>query len=328
MSTGKSVPATARKKILTRFLRFREANMLIILLVVILVITIGNQKFIEIDNIVNVLRSCSFIFLIGIAMTFVLVTAELDLSVGSMLTMGGVLTCMAMSAGIGIALSIIIGLAYGFLMGAINGILVVKARIPSLIVTLGTMYVGRGLVLIITEGTPIYPLPESFNAIAQGEALIIPNLVIIALVLAIIAHIVLKNTKYGRAVYATGGNKETARLAGINVDLTRIIVFVLTGVTSALAGILMASRLGSAQPAAGTGYEMLVIASVIIGGTSLFGGAGTILGTAIGALLMSIIQNGMVLLKISAYWHNLVLGIIIIIAVGFDQHRRRKSGIV
>jgi ribose/xylose/arabinose/galactoside ABC-type transport system permease subunit len=311
-----------------RLIKIREATMMMSLIVVILIIGIGNPAFFKVDNIVAVLRSTSFIFIMAIAMTYVLISAELDLSVGAVLAMAGLLTSTAMFNGVPIVFAILIGLAYGVLMGLFNGLLVTKASIPSLIVTLGTMYIGRGLTLILTQGAPIYPLPDAFNAIAQGESLVIPNLVLIAVVLAVIAHIVLKHTRYGRSVYATGGNRETARLAGINVDFIRISVFVLTGVASAAAGILMASRLGSGQPSAGQGYELLVIASAIIGGTSLFGGAGTILGTAIGALLMSVIQNGMVLLKISGNWHNLVIGVIIILAVGLDQYRRKKNGVI
>lgn len=321
-----SFESPVKTSILKKIISFREASMFLTLVVIIAIVGIGNPAFFSVDNLVNIIRSCSFIFLIGIAMTFVLITAELDLSVGSILALGGILTSLAIKANIPIVLSIVLGVAFGLFMGLANGILVVKAGIPSLIVTLGTMYIGKGLVLIITQGAPVYPLPDAFNQIGQGESLIIPNIVLIAIVLAVIAHIALKYTKYGRSVYAVGGNKETSRLSGINIDLIRISVYLLTGFASSLAGMLMASRLGSGQPNAGTGYELLVIAAVIIGGTSLFGGAGTILGTAIGALLMSVIQNGMVILKISAYWHNLVVGIIIILAVGLDQMRRRKNG--
>lgn len=320
--------SSLRQNFVKRILKMREMSMFLCLLIILIIIGIGNPSFFGADNLVNIVRSCSFIFLIGISMTFVLITAELDLSVGSILAMGGIISSMAIKANMPIVISILIGLLYGIAMGFLNGLLVVKAKIPSLIVTLGTMYIGRGLVLIVTQGAPIYPLPDAFNAIGQGESLFIPNVVLIAVVLAILAHITLKYTKFGRSVYAVGGNKETSRLSGINIDFVRISVYLLTGFASALAGILMASRLGSGQPNAGTGYELLVIAAVIIGGTSLFGGAGSILGTAIGALLMSVIQNGMVLLKISAYWHNLVVGVIIILAVGFDQYRRHKIGVL
>jgi ribose/xylose/arabinose/galactoside ABC-type transport system permease subunit len=161
----------------------------------------------------------------------------------------------------------------------------------------------------------------------QGKIGVVPIVVVVAIVLAVIATIVLKKTRYGRSIYAIGGNRETARLAGINVNTIQISVYALTGLAAALAGVLMAARLNSAQPSAGSGYELKVIASVIIGGTSMFGGSGNVIGTLIGALLMIVIENGMLLMKISAYWQSFAIGIIIIFAVGLDQYRRKKLGL-
>lgn len=309
-------------------MRIKEMGILLCLIFITVVISVYNPVFLSAENLINVLRSSSFIFIIGIAMTYVLIAGDFDLSVGPTLALGGILSAMAVTAGIPLPISILLGVLIGAAIGVLNGLLVVKFNIPALIVTLGTMYIGRGLVLIITKGAPIYPLPDDFNNIGQGEQFSIPNVVIIAVVLAVIANIILNNTKYGRSVYAVGGNRETARLSGINTDKIKISVYILTGAASALSGVLMAGRLGSAQPSAGTGYELMVIAAVIIGGTSLFGGSGTIAGTAIGALLMSVISNGMVLMKVSAYWQNLIVGVIIILAVGLDQYRRKRSGVV
>lgn len=259
-------------------------------------------------------------------MTYVLISAGLDLSVAPVFALGGIIASITVTNGVPAWLSILIGTSVGAITGLINGVLIVWFNIPALIVTLGMMYMARGTILIITQGVAIYPLTEAFNTLGQGNFLEIPYVIWIALILAIFAHLVLVYTPFGRAVYAIGGNEETSRLAGLNVEATKTSVYVLCGIFAAFAGTVMAGRLNSAQPNVGTGYELLVIAAVIIGGTSLFGGSGTILGTAAGALLTTVISNGMVLMKISAYWQNLVVGIIIILAVGIDQYRRKKSG--
>ena len=307
--------------------KFDQLGIVVVLVALVLIVGFNNSVFFSSDNIINIFRSTSFVFLIGIAMTFVLITGGLDLSVGSVMAMGGILSAMAATNGMPLLISVIIGLAFGFGIGLVNGILIVKLNIPALIVTLGMMYVCEGLVLIITQGKPVYPLPDDFKLMGQGSVGPIPNVVVISAVIAVIASIVLLKTRYGRSVYAVGGNRETTRLAGININMVQISVYILCSMAAALAGILMAGRLNSAQPSAGSGYELTVIAAVIIGGTSMFGGSGNVLGTLIGALLMTVIENGMLLMKISAYWQSLVIGVIIIFAVGLDQYRRKKVGI-
>lgn len=306
---------------------FDQLGILIVLIALILIVGISRPVFFSPENIVNVLRSMSFTFMIGIAMTFVLIAGGLDLSVGPVVALGGIISSLAVTNGVPVFLSILLGTATGALIGIINGFIIVRFDIPALIVTLGMMYIGKALVLVITQGRPIYPLPDEFKIIGQGTIGILPNIVIIAVILALIGAFVLTKTTYGRSVYAVGGNRETARLAGINVNAIQMSVYVLTGAAAALAGVLMAARLNSAQPTAGTGYEMSVIAAVIIGGTSMFGGSGKIIGTFIGALLMTIVENGMLLLRISPNWQGIVVGAIIIFAVGLDQYRRRKNGL-
>ena len=312
---------------LRKVTRFDFFGVLIVLVAIMIVVGIANPVFVSQENIINIFRSTSFVFIIGILMTFVLITGGLDLSVGAVMALGGVLSALAVTNGLPVFLSVIIGLAFGLGIGLINGLLIVKLNIPALIVTLGMMYVCNGLTLIITLGKPVYPLPDDFKVMGQGFVGVIPNVVVIAIVLAVIATIILKFTRYGRSVYAVGGNRETARLSGINVNSVQISVYVLVAIAAALAGILMAGRLNSAQPSAGSGYELTVIAAVVIGGTSMFGGSGNVIGTFIGALLMTVIENGMLLLKISAYWQSFVVGIVIIFAVGLDQYRRKKMGI-
>ena len=307
--------------------QFDQLGILLVLVALVVVIGVSNSIFFSAENIMNILRTTSFVFIIGIAMTYVLIAGGLDLSVGSVMGLGGILSAMAITNGMPLIVSIIIGLLFGFGIGLVNGILIIRLNIPALIVTLGMMYIGQGLILIITQGTPVYPLPDNFKIIGQGDTASIPNVVIIAAVLAAIAMIILKKTRYGRSVYAVGGNRETARTSGININFIQISVYVLTGLAAALSGILMAGRLNSAQPSAGTGYELNVIAAVVIGGTSMFGGSGNVLGTLIGALLMSVIANGMLIMKISVYWQSLIVGAIIIFAVGLDQYRRKKVGL-
>lgn len=263
-------------------------------------------------------------FIVAAAMTFVLIAAGLDLSVGSVIAFGGIVGSMVLAAGAPIFLGILAGVLTGAGIGFINGFVVVKFGIPPLIVTLGMMYAGQGAVLVVTRGTPVYPLPAAFNAIGQGNLAGIPYVVLIAAVVGIVAHIVLTRTTYGRMVFATGGNAETSRLSGINVNFVNLTVYILTGMAAAFVGMLMASRLASAQPGAGAGWELQVIAAVIIGGTSMFGGSGSILGSLLGVLFMNVVSTGMIMMRISAYWQNLVVGVIIVVAVGIDQYRRRK----
>ncbi|MEX1307524.1 MAG: ABC transporter permease [Eubacteriales bacterium] len=301
-------------------------GILIPLVVISIIIAILNPVFLSMSNIIDVLRNTSFIIIISLGMTFVLIARGLDLSVGSFVALMSLVVGLCMSAGIPVWLSIIITLLAGAVGGAFNALIIVKFNVPSLITTLGTMYMARGLVLILTQGVPIYPLPESFNAIGQESIAGIPYVLIIAVALSILFSFILRKTVYGRMVYALGGNEETARLSGIKVNLIKTAVYIVVTTLSALTGILIASRLGASQPTIGEGYEMKVIASVIIGGTSMSGGSGTILGSILGALFMSVITNGMTLVGVSVYWQNFVVGFIIILAVIIDQSKRRIKG--
>lgn len=317
---------SVKRNIFKKLVNSREFGIGAPLVLLIIIVGAINPVFLDPENIINILRQIAFVFIIGIAMTFVLIAAGLDLSVGSVLALGGVLTGMALLANIPMWISIILGLLAGVAVGVFNGLVITRFKIPSLIVTLGMMYFARGVVQVLTKGNPVYPLPDYFNFIGQGFIAGIPVVVIVAAVLAVIAHIVLTKTAFGRAVYALGGNPETARLSGINVPGVTAWVYVLSGLASALTGILTAARLGSGLSNAGTGMELQVIAACIIGGTSMFGGAGSILGSLIGAAFMAVVANGMVLLRISVYYQSMVIGAIIIFAVGMDQYNRKRSG--
>jgi len=318
--------APRKRSLLIRILNKREVGIAVPLILLIIIVSIVNPVFLEIDNIINILRQMSFTFIIGVAMTFILIGAGLDLSVGSVLALGGVISGLALLANLPVWLSIILGILVGVAVGFFNGFVITRFKIPSLIVTLGMMYFARGVVQVLTRGNPVYPLPEKFNFIGQGFIAGIPVVVIVAAVLGIAAHIVLTYTSFGRAVYAVGGNVETARLSGINVVRVQTWAYVLCGAASGLAGVLTAARLASALSNAGTGMELQVIAACIIGGTSMFGGSGSILGTLIGVAFMSVVANGMVLMKISVYYQSMVIGAIIILAVGIDQSNRKRRG--
>lgn len=303
----------------------KESGIILPTIILVIVVQIINPVFLSFSNIMNVLRSTGFTMITAIGMTFVLISAGLDLCVGSVLALGGVSAAMAVLAGVPIPIAVLIGLLVGAAIGLFNGYIIVKFEIPPLIMTLGMYYMARGIVYIITKGVPVYPLPEAFNNIEQTELFGIPVIVITAILLAIVGHIVLTRTTYGRAVYAIGGNPEAAELSGIDIQKIRMSVYVISATLATLTGIFMAGRLSSAQAGAGMGFELTVIAAVIIGGTSTFGGAGTILGSVVGALFMSILANSMTLIKVSVYWQRLVIGAILVLAVIIDQRKRKMQ---
>jgi len=320
LARERSISAGIRKVI-----HSRESGVLIPLVLLSVVIGSINPSFCSFENLINVLRATSFLFITGIGMTIILISAGLDLSVGSTLALGSYVTAMALERGLPVWASVLVGIVLGVLLGFINGTIVVRMHIPPFIATLGMFYMAKGLVLIVSKGVPIYPLPESFNRIGQGAVLGIPYVVLIAYALGFAADFMLRHTTFGRIVYAIGGNEETARLSGINVGLNKVVFYMIVGGLATFTGLLQAARLGSAQPSIGDQFELRVIAAVIIGGTSLFGGAGSIPGTLLGALFMTVLTNGMSLMRVSPYWQQLVIGVIIIAAVALDQYRRRKA---
>ena len=312
------------KGILKKIFKTKEIGIILILIVLSVLIQLKNPIFLTYSNIIDVCRNTSYTLVIAVGMTFVLIAKGLDLSVGSLMALGGLISSLAMFYGVPILLAVLLGLLVGAAFGVVNAFCIVKLKIPAMIATLGSMYMARGLVLVITKGSPVFPLPEAFGNFGKGYFLGVPYVVLIALLLSIAAHLVLSRTTYGRKVYAIGGNPETAKFAGINVAMVTGSCYLISGVLAALSGILTAARMGSGQPSIGDGTEMTVITAVIIGGTSLNGGAGTILGTVLGALLMNVLSSGMNLVGISAYWQKFVMGLIIIIAVGADMYQRNR----
>ena len=320
-------PPTRQSRInaaLDRVLQVRELTTLVPLLLVCIGVSLYNPVFLSYYNFISIARAVALTAIMTLGMTYVLIAKEIDLSVGSTLGLSGVMAGSLLVRGAPIWAGIVAGLLTGLVVGTLNGVMVVRLKIPSMIVTLGTMYMGRGLIYVITMGSPIYPMPAQLQEIGVGKIAGIPNAVYILVVMAVFAHFVLRRTIYGREVQAVGGDVEASRVTGIDVDRVRMSVFAVAGLCAGIAGVLMLGRLNSAEPGAGLNQEMIVIASTIIGGTSMFGGSGTIVGSMIGAALTGVLVSALVLLGIPAYWEKVVIGAIIILAVTIDYYQRRK----
>ena len=326
MTKTKSTHSPAKTSLLRRFWDMPESGIIIILIIYAIFVQIINPKFLSWLNVMNFTRQGGYILLGGIGMTLVLIAGGLDLSVGSVLALSGVFAGFAMvNYGMPVFVGILVGMAVGMLIGLVNGLIIVRFKIPPMIMTLGMMYIARGLVYITTLGVSVYPMPDGFKALEQSSLLGVPAVVPFAVLIAILFHFILKRTAFGRSVYAIGGNRDTAKLSGINLSKITVAVYIICGIMAGLTGLVYASRLGSAQPGSGDGYEMNVIAACIIGGTSTFGGRGTILGTVLGALFMSMLSNSMTLMKIDVNYHKLVIGVVLVLAVILDQYKRELA---
>lgn len=272
------------------------------------------------DNLFSVARQFSYIAVTAIGELMVIITGGIDLSVGSIMGFGAILAGFSMKSGCSIPVAILIGIIGGGALGFLNSVFITKVKLPPFIATLGMLSIGRGLAYAITEGYTV-SVPPFFAFLGQGYWGPIPFPVIYMIVLAIIFAIFLGRTVLGRRIYALGGNEEAAKVSGINISRMKVFVYVACGMLSAIGGIICAARLGVAQSTLALGYELDVIAAVFIGGASTTGGSGTVLGTILGAAIMGIIRNGLVLLNVSPYWVQTAIGTVIIIAVGFDRLR-------
>ncbi|MFC1543171.1 ABC transporter permease [Candidatus Neomarinimicrobiota bacterium] len=302
----------------------RQFGTLIGLLGLIIVLWILTPYFLTIPNLLNIAQQTSINAIIAVGMTFVIITAGIDLSVGSIVAFSGVVLASALQASIPLPIALLIGLAVGASCGLVNGILITYGRLPPFISTLGMMSVARGAALLYTGGRPISGFSSGFRYLATGEILHIPVPVVIMVLVYVIAHIVLTRTKLGRYAYAIGGNEEATTLSGVNVKFFKAMVYGLCGMLSGLAAIILTARLNSAQPIAGMMYELDAIAATVIGGTSLMGGEGRIVGTLIGALIMGVLRNGLNLLGISSFVQQTVIGSVIIIAVLMDMALKKQ----
>lgn len=305
---------------MTRFAALgRELRAVWMLLIVALILFIATPFFLTTSNLLAIVLAASITALLAIGQTFVIILAEIDLSVGAMLGFTGVITALAIPD-LGLAGSLLVGVLAGAAAGLINGLLVTKVNMPSFIATLATMSILSGLTLYITQGNPRTVTSSGFKTIGQGNLVGVPNPIWILLACTIVFGIGLARTKFGRQVYATGDNFEAARLSGMPVDRIKIAAFMISGVLAAIAGFILTARLGTAQPTAGVGLELTAIAAVIIGGTSLTGGRGAVVGTVIGALLLGTIDNGLNLLNVSPFLQDVVKGAVILFAVLVDRN--------
>jgi ribose transport system permease protein len=295
------------------------------LILMFIIFTLASPNFANFDNIVGILLSTAVIGLLAVGTTFVIITSGIDLSIGTVMTFSSVMTGVFITYWkLPIPVGVVGGLVAGSLCGCFSGLLIANMKLPPFIATLGVMMISRGLSLVISGLKPIYFVDTPvFNKIAMGTVLGVPNAVLILFAAAIIASLILSRTVLGRYTYALGSNEEAARLSGVNVGAWKIAVYTLGGMYSGLAGVMMASRINSAQPALGAEYNLDAIAAVVIGGTSLSGGEGTILGTVIGAFIMTVLINGLRILSIPQEWQMVVTGGIVIMAVYLDIIRRR-----
>lgn len=299
--------------------RRRRAGTLLGLLGLSGLLWILTPHFLTVSNLLNVMEQTSINALIAAGMTFVIISGGIDLSVGSLLALSGVVLASALQQGLGVPLAALLGLAVGAACGLGNGVLVARGRLPPFIATLGMMSVARGAALFYTDGRPVSGFASDFRFLATGRVFIVPVPVLVTIAVYVLLHFVLTRTRFGRYVYAIGGNEEAARLSGVAVRFHKTMVYGVSGLMSALAALILTARLNSAQPIAGIMYELDAIAATVIGGTSLLGGSGSLIGTLIGALIMGVLRNGLNLLGISSFLQQIVIGLVIVVAVLVDS---------
>jgi D-allose transport system permease protein len=302
-------------------LYWQKFGILFILLLLVIVMGILSPKyFLTTNNLVQIILQSSITILIAIGEFFAILIAGIDLSVGSVVALTGMATAQLMVAGMPIALSILLGgILLGALLGAFNGVLVVRTGLHPFIITLGGLTIFRGVTLVISDARPVFGFPAQFQKVIAGSIIGIPVPIIIALAVALVFYLITTKTVLGRNLYAIGGNVDAAWLSGINVGLHRMVVFVLSGIASGIAGVVMIGRLGAAEPLAGTGYELYAIAAAIIGGTSFFGGKGKVFSVVIGAIIIGLINNALNILNVQTYYQQIVMGSLIIFSVFLDK---------
>jgi ribose transport system permease protein len=306
----------------------QEIFVFILLLVVIIFLSLTTTTFLTANNLQNVSRNFAWIAIPAFGESLVIIIGGIDLSVGSVMALSGLVTAMVLQSGMSNVLAVIAGLTAGSLIGWINGTLVGRVRFPPFIVTLATSSIVRGIVFGLAGGWPILDLPSSFRYLGQADIslgpLAFPVPVLVMILLAVLVFVFLRRTILGRYIYALGENEQALIVTGVGLPQIKTIVYILCGALTAIGGILMTARLGVAAPTAATGYELDIIAAVIIGGTSLFGGEGSTLGVLLGAAFMQVLQNGMVLLGIPTYWQSATLGLMILFTLLLDLWRQNR----
>ncbi len=312
----------------TLFVIFDKGSTTIGLALLFIIMSIITTDFLTVDNLVNVMRQSSVLCIMAVAMTFIIITGGIDLSAGSQLAVSGVAVSGLIVAGVPIPLAILLTIIIGGLIGLFMGTVISTQNIPPFIVTLAMLTILSGIAFVYTEGTPIVVSDAVFREIGRGFIGPIPTAIVIMIIVAIIGHLLLSHTRFGRYVYTIGDNEEAARLCGINVKLVKTGVYAFGGAIMAIAGIVLASRLSSGSPNAGTGSELDAIAAVVLGGTNLFGGEGKISGTLMGVAIISILNNGLNLLNVSSYNQLMIKGVVILLAVWLNSIKARRKASV
>ncbi len=309
----------------TVFETLRSYSLYLAFLVIFIVFSLLNENFLSINNVLNIIVQSSIIAIIAVGQTMVILTSGIDLSVGSIVGAVGIGIGLMMVAGISIPVAVVTGVFMGAIFGVINGVIISYGRVPAFITTLGMMGIARGFGLAMNEGKPVAGLPLEFEKIASASIWGIPSFVFYTLIIYVIMFVVLERTKFGRHIYAIGGNRDAARLSGVKVKVVEMIVYLFSGLFAGLGSVLLTARLNYATPVAGTGYELDTIAAVVIGGTALSGGQGRIIGTLVGALMLGILRNGLTIVNVSSFFQQIIIGAVIIIAVFADKLNEKKN---
>lgn len=297
----------------------------IALILLVVIVSVLNSRFLQVSNLMNLLRQLIINGFIALGMTYVILTGGIDLSVGSILAFTSAIFAGLMQNGMSPVLAIILAIILGAILGFINGLLITKGKLAPFIVTLATMTIFRGATLVYTDGRPIAGQRDNFifAFLGRGKVFGIPFQVILFAIIFILLLILLKKTSLGRKVYAVGGNEKASYISGINIDRVKIFVYTISGILATISGLVLTSRLNSAQPTAGTAYEMDAIAAVVLGGTSMTGGSGFLVGTLIGILILGVLNNGLNLLGVSSFYQQIVKGVVILLAVLVDRKRNK-----
>jgi ribose transport system permease protein len=316
---------TAWGSLLAATAKSTESAIFLALILIMAVTEFFAPNFLSGSNLYLVSRQISFVAIVAIGELFVILTGGIDLSVGSIMALAGMAAGYLMKIGVDPAAAVFLAVMVGMAMGAVNGVLISYVKIAPFIVTLGMLSLASGLVLGFSKGWPITEIPKSFLPIAQGSFLGLPIPLWVAAFVAVVAHVVLRYTAFGRRTYAIGGNEQATFLSGIDVSRIKLRLYMISAATASMAGIILVARFNSAQADTGKGWELDAIAAAVIGGTSLAGGSGSVLGVLIGACIMGVIKNGLVLMRVSTYWQTAIIGIIIVLAAVLDRIKPKRA---
>ncbi len=321
-----SRPVPAAGSTLGRLATNSQIVLLVILVVLCVAISVGAPQFYSVENIIAILRQCSLVLIIAVGMTMLLIAAEVDLSVGASLAFSGVVAMDVTNKTGSVAMGVVAGILFGGAVGLFNGLVVTRLRVNSLIATIATMMILQGGVFLYSrEAVQNHHLQRAFTEISTGYVGPVPVPVIIAAVVFLVGYVVLRHTTLGRYIYATGANERAARLSGVRPQRLKLLVFIVTGLLTGLAGLILASLMNAGQPTAGRGFELTVVAAVILGGTSLLGGRGSLLGTLLGVLILKVIDNGIIILRWDQNLQMVVPGIVIVLATWLDLVRKKRD---